>query len=80
MYMILSMRHSTQPLHSLDYILGGGVVGVGRGTKTNSDVKDVTTASEDVITVEDGTMSDDVTMPEEVLMYGQCQCHCSVGR
>ena len=44
----------------LEYILEGGVVGVGRGTKTDTDVEDVTTASEDAITAEEETMSEDV--------------------
>ena len=56
---ILSMRHST-PVLRLDHIPGGGVVGVGFGTKTDSGMEDVTTASEDEITIEDVT--DDIMM------------------
>ena len=35
-------------------------MGVGRGTKTDTDVEDVTIASEDAITAEEETMSEDV--------------------
>ena len=45
----------------LDHILGDGVVGAGFGTKYfGSSVEDVTTASEDEITIEDVT--DDIMM------------------
>ena len=52
---------------SQDYIPGDGVVGVGLGTKTDSGVEGVTTASEDVRIAKDVTMSDDV-MSDDVTM------------
>ena len=42
-------------------------MGVGLGTKTDSGVEDVTTASEDVRIVKDVTISEDVTMLNDIM-------------
>ena len=60
----------------LDYILGGGVVGVGLGTKTDSGVEDVTAASEDVRIVKDVTISEDVTMSDDVMSEDAMMLDC----